>query len=160
MPAAPGLIVPSTPVRIGNTIYAQESDNFCNLFSFDIDTKRWEVCEGLDIGQNCDNLQNYIGKKYGPSLFYDQLKKLVDNGLHDNAKIYKMLNWTGGNIDDILKIMEMKPCNTNEIYQLLKMSGGNTEGILKMMQLTGKNKRYIVKSPWMVHNLDLYSDNR
>ena len=70
-----------------------------------------------------------------------------------------MLNWTDGNIDEILKMMEMNP-STDEIYKLLKMSGGNTDGILKMMQLTGNNKRYILGSPWMVHNLDLYSDNR
>jgi len=70
MSSAPEGIIPSTPVRIGNTIYAQESDNLCKLFSYDIDTMKWEVCDGLDIGQNCDNLQNYVGKKYAPSSYY------------------------------------------------------------------------------------------
>jgi len=37
MPEAPEKLIPSAPVRIGETIYAQNIDN--KLFSFDIDTK-------------------------------------------------------------------------------------------------------------------------
>jgi len=37
MPEAPECLIPSAPVRIGETIYVQNKKN--KLFSFDIDTK-------------------------------------------------------------------------------------------------------------------------
>jgi len=69
MPEAPERFIPSAPVRIGETIYVQNKNN--KLFSFDIDTKKWQVCDGMDISK-CDeypnkigaNLPKYIGAKY------------------------------------------------------------------------------------------------
>jgi len=53
MPEAPEILIPSAPVRIGETIYVQNKYN--KLFSFDIDTKKWQVCDGMDLEDDEQN---------------------------------------------------------------------------------------------------------
>jgi len=49
MPEKPYGLIPSAPVRIDyTTIYAQNEDN--KLFTFDLESKKWEMCDGMDIG--------------------------------------------------------------------------------------------------------------
>jgi len=65
MPKVSKGFIPSVPVRIGETIYAQDRND--KLFSFDINTKQWEVCDGM----NTNKLSKYIGANYIPSNKYD-----------------------------------------------------------------------------------------
>jgi len=70
MPQAPEWLIPSAPVRIADTIYAQNKGN--QLFSYHLKTKKWEQCEGMDIGGSYPtygiNLPKYIGAKYITSM--------------------------------------------------------------------------------------------
>jgi len=76
MPEAPLDFIKSAPVRIGDTIYAQNEKN--KLFTFDLNTKKWEVCDGMDLGNlyfgSSDGrfLPKYIGAKYVSSSFSEK----------------------------------------------------------------------------------------
>lgn len=75
MPKPPEGHIPSAPVRIGDTIYAQSLGN--KLFTFNLNTKWWRECDGMDIGSKSGgfnkpniygfNLPEYVGAKYESS---------------------------------------------------------------------------------------------
>ena len=76
MPDYPKVFILSAPVKIDETIYVQNKNN--KLFSFDINTKEWQMNDGMDIGtvdkyggNDEENILNYIGTKYISSMEYD-----------------------------------------------------------------------------------------
>ena len=74
MPLAPEELIKSGAVRIGDTIYAQNEKN--KLFTFDLNTKKWEVCDGMDI----ENHQKYIGAKYVSSSISQESANIEHGG--------------------------------------------------------------------------------
>ena len=61
-------------MRIDDTIYAQYYGKLNKLFTFDLNTKKWEMCDGMDIGDG-DNVRKYVGAKYGFRYILDEYKK-------------------------------------------------------------------------------------
>ena len=74
MPRAPGQLIPSAPVIVGDTVYAQQRITPIKLFSFNLITKQWDECDGMDIGQKGSNLPNYIEAKYMSTLAWQKKK--------------------------------------------------------------------------------------
>jgi len=66
MPKEPEILIPSAPFRIDDKIYIkkEEDENDKLLLKFNLTTKQWSMCNGMDTGVKGSNLKNYIGCKY------------------------------------------------------------------------------------------------